>query len=103
MARARELFTRLGMARTELRNGVLVYLGVPAQSFAVLGDRGIHEKVSAEFWPELALAMADHFHEDRFADGIAEAVLRIGGELARHFPRLSPDTNELRDEISYSP
>jgi len=102
MAHARQEFERLGMARTELRNGVLIFLGVKSRRFAILGDQGIHEKVSPEFWNEIVKVMASHFKEDCFSDGIITSVNRIGEKLSTYFPYQRDDINELPDEISFS-
>src|SRR5688572_4407172 len=50
--RGKKLFVQLGMHATELKNGVLFYLAYQDKKFAVLGDSGIHEKVTEAFWDE---------------------------------------------------
>ena len=40
---ARKTFASLGMTRTRLRNGVLVYLSLPARRLAIVGDEGFTE------------------------------------------------------------
>lgn len=102
MAHAREVFEKIGMTRTQRRNGVLIFLGVASRRFAILGDRGINEKVPPTFWDEVAEGMQQSFREDRFADGIVEAILAIGEKLKEYFPYQSSDVNELSDEISFS-
>jgi uncharacterized membrane protein len=47
--------------------------------------------------------MGGHFAEDRFAEGIVEAVTAVGEKLSRFFPREPGDRNELPDEISLAP
>jgi uncharacterized membrane protein len=95
-------FTRLGMAATAERNGVLILVAPESQSFAVVGDRGIDERCPPGFWDEIAKGIARDFHESRFSDGIVAAVTRVGDELARHFPRRpgEDDRNELPDGVS---
>src|SRR6478735_3091048 len=48
--RAQKVFESLGMQTTELKNGVLFYLAYKSKKFAIIGDKGIHEKVSQQFW-----------------------------------------------------
>jgi uncharacterized membrane protein len=95
-------FARLGMSATAERNGVLILVAPESQSFAVLGDRGIHEKLPAGFWDEMAAALAADFRAARFTEGIVSAVTRVADELARHFPRRpgEEDRNELPDGVS---
>ena len=48
--RAADIFRKLEMHKTELRNGVLIYLAVKDRQFAIIGDVGINEKVPENFW-----------------------------------------------------
>ena len=43
--RAQEIFFRLKMNETELRNATLIYVAVKDKQAAVFGDEGIHQKV----------------------------------------------------------
>jgi len=99
---AESLFEKLGMTQTEKRNSVLIVLGVKSKRFAVLADQGIHEKVGQDFWEELVGRMQAKFREDRFAEGLTEAIASIGKKLSQYFPYERDDVNELPDEISYS-
>jgi uncharacterized membrane protein len=95
-------FERLGMAATAERNGVLILVAPESQSFAVIGDRGIDEKLAAGFWDALAASLRDEFRAGRFTDGLVTLVARVGDELERHFPRRTGDrdANELPDGVS---
>jgi len=99
---AKEIFEKIGMARTQERNGVLIFLAPQNRQFVVLGDVAIHEKVPAGFWENIAHSMEKYFGEDHFADGIIEAIKKSGEELKKHFPHEGTDVNELSDKISYS-
>lgn len=100
-ARARRIFAQLGMHHTKQRNGVLVYLATQSKRFAIVGDEELHRRVGDAFWEDTSQAMARHFREDRFGDGLAEAVLAVGKHLGEHFPRQSDDVNELSDDIAF--
>lgn len=102
IARASRVFEALGMARTELRAGTLVYLATRDRLFAAIGDVGIDAKVGPEFWAGLAASLERRFAEGRFAEGVVEAVTRVGEALAEHFPRAGADVDELPDEISFA-
>src|SRR5687767_2633863 len=80
-------FERLAMVKTDLRNGVLIFVAPKSQKFAVIGDRGIHERCGPTFWQDIAAAMEADFREGRFTDGIVKGVARAGEALATHFPR----------------
>jgi uncharacterized membrane protein YgcG len=96
------VFEKLGMADTSERNGVLVLLDIAERRFAVIGDKGINEKVPEHFWRKVADIMSDRFKQRLFAEGLVEGIRVIGEHLAFHFPRKADDVNELPDEISFS-
>ena len=99
--RAAWIFNKLGMQKTELRNGVLFYLAVENRKFAIIGDAGINAKVEAGFWDTTKDVVEKHFREGRFAEGLSEGILMAGEQLKRHFPCKTNDVNELTDEISF--
>src|SRR5262245_7626739 len=65
MARAVAVFERLGMTRTAQRSGVLVYLAIEDRKLAVIGDRGVHERVGDAYWGALTGALAPHLRAGR--------------------------------------
>lgn len=102
MARAVEVFERLGMPGTALRAGVLVYVAVGDRKLAVIGDAGIHARVGQAYWDGLVARIVGHLREDHPRDGLVDAVNEIGQSLAAHFPRRPDDRNELSDRVSLS-
>jgi uncharacterized membrane protein len=99
---AERAFRRLGMQRTRQRNGVLVFVAARRRALAVVGDRGIHERVGEEFWRSTVQVMCQAFQEGDLTGGTVRAVETIGSALARHFPLGSgPDPNELPDIVAF--
>lgn len=96
-----EVFERLGMTKTALRNGVLILVALEDHKFAIIGDKGINEKVGTNFWLETKELMLNHFKDGRIVDGIIEGITDAGEQLQKHFPYKSNDENELDDDISY--
>lgn len=98
---ARADFEALGMTRTAERTGVLLLVAPRAQAFAVVGDTAVDAACGAGFWRELVADVEVAFREGRFTEGLVHAIERVGGELARHFPRApgDRDVNELPDAI----
>ncbi len=96
---AERTFERLGMTKTALRNGVLLFIATEEQRFVILGDRGIDEKVSPGFWDEIAAKLTIRFKNGEFTDGIVEAIAAAGEHLKTYFPRSAQDVDELPDEI----
>ncbi|MDZ7741536.1 MAG: TPM domain-containing protein [Bacteroidota bacterium] len=99
--RAAVIFEKLKMHDTELRNGVLFYVAVKDRKFAIIGDKGINAAVSENFWDEIKEKMQLSFKEEKFAEGLVEAIRSAGQQLKKHFPHHSDDINELSNEISF--
>jgi uncharacterized membrane protein len=99
--KAANMFHQLKMDKTELRNGVLFYLAVTDHKFAILGDKGINEKVPVDFWDNIKDVMLDHFKKQEFTEGLCKGIEMAGEKLKSHFPLQSNDTNELNNEVSF--
>lgn len=99
--RAANIFAKLDMHETQLRNGVLIYIAMDDHKFAVIGDKGIHAKVPDRFWDSVAEIMSGHFRNGNILDGIVAGVKTCGDELARDFPISDDDVDELPNEISF--
>jgi uncharacterized membrane protein len=96
---AQKKFHRLGMHKTRERNAVLIFVAPRAHKFAVIGDEATHQKCGDEFWQRVVERMRAHFQIEKFSAALIEAVHEIGSVLARHFPKSSPDENELPNEV----
>jgi len=99
--RAIECFDKLGMSATELRNGVLVYLSIKERSFAIIGDKGINEKVPDGFWDSTRDLMLSHFKNNQLVEGLCAGIKHAGIQLKEHFPLAADDSNELSNDISF--
>lgn len=102
VVRALGIFKKLEMEKTKNRNAVLIYLAVKNRKFAIIGDEGIHEKVSDTFWDSTKNRMLNHFRENHFTEGLIEAITETGEKLKTYFPYKRDDVNELSDEISFN-
>ena len=100
--RAAFLFEKLGMEKTELRNGVLFYLAVNSRKFAILGDGGINKIVPDDFWDNIKNMMQEHFIKGEFTLGLIKGIEEAGKILKIYFPYSKDDVNELSDDISFS-
>jgi uncharacterized membrane protein len=87
------------MAATRNRNAVLFFVVPLRHRFVVLGDCGIDEKVGPEFWLRIAGALAERFKHGDFTGGLVAGIEAVGEGLAKHFPYIDSDTNELPDEV----
>ena len=99
---AKAVFEKLGMTKTKERNGILFFLSLKDRQFVILGDQGIHAKVSDEFWHEIRDVVIRHFKEEKFIEGLVSGIEKCGKKLAHCFPRKSDDKNELSDDVTTS-
>lgn len=101
MERAKAVFGELGLHTTKEQNGVLFYLAHEDRKFAVLGDKGINEKVPADFWESTKEKLRAHFKKNEFTEGLCEGIEEAGQQLKKFFPYQADDTNELPDGVSF--
>jgi uncharacterized membrane protein len=99
--RAAFLFDKMGMQKTEKRNGVLFYVAVNNRRFAIVGDKGINSVVPEDFWDSIKHTLLNHFREENFTEGLIKGITIIGDKLKVHFPYQAGDVNELPDDISF--
>lgn len=99
--RAVNIFNKLEMFKTKLRNGVLIYLAIDSKHFAIIGDIGINDKVGETFWVEIKNKAIECFKDNRYTDGLIIAIKESGIALKEHFPYETDDVNELSDDISF--
>jgi uncharacterized membrane protein len=92
-------FARLRMRETRRRNGVLLFVAPRLHQFAVIGDAGIHERVSDAFWAQISEALRADFRGGDLTAGLLHAVDTIGDRLAEHFPPDPLGDNELPDRV----
>lgn len=100
MARAKEVFEYLLLHKTAQRNGVLFYLAYGDKKFAVLGDKGINQKVGQTFWDSTKELLKENFKKGDFENGLCSGITEAGNQLKHYFPYNTDDKNEISDEIS---
>lgn len=98
--RAMEVFTEIGMHKTQSRNGVLIYVAVKNKEFAICGDTEIDKVVRQDFWESTKNKISVEFQEGKFKQGLINGILSTGEQLKRYFPFESDDKNELPNTIS---
>ena len=94
-------FDRLGMYKTRHRNGVLIFVAFESRKFPILGDSGINEVVSANYWDQEKDILLEYFKQGDPATGLCTVISRVGTKLKAYFPIEDDDVNELSNEISY--
>ncbi|MCB9262041.1 MAG: TPM domain-containing protein [Flavobacteriales bacterium] len=99
--KAKNVFTHLKMEETELRNGVLIYVAMFDRKFAIIGDKGIHEKVGDDFWDKTKEIMLAEFIKGDIPAGIIDGINIAAEQLKKYFSADDTLGNELSNDISY--
>lgn len=97
---AKHVFAKLGMHRTELRNGVLIFVCFREKKFAIMGDIGIHQYVTDVFWETVKAEMQELLKQEKYTEAICHGIQRAGEKLQLHFPAGNDNPDELSNEIS---
>jgi uncharacterized membrane protein YgcG len=95
--RAREVFAQLGVWDTHQNNGVLIYLLLADQDIEIVADRGLATRVGDREWEEVCRCMENEFRAGHFESGALAGIRRTAALIARHFPPVAGDRNELPD------
>lgn len=98
--RALQVFEKLEMHKTELSNGILIYVALEDHQLVLCGDKGINDIVGKGFWESTVELMTYHFKKNQYKEGLVKGIAEVGQKLKQYFPYQSDDTNELSDDIS---
>ncbi len=93
---AARLFAKLGMVRTEGRNGALITLFTRRRRFVILGDSGLNAVVDPRYWERMAGDMTRHLREGRKVEALTTAIRTLSETMAAHWP---PDPERNPDEL----
>jgi len=96
---AHSLFLELGLAATEQRTGVLLFVSEAERYVEILADREADRAAPAGFWTDAVAAFTAEVRSGRPADGFVAAIERVGAMLGSAFPRAPGDVNELPDRL----
>jgi len=101
--RARHAFVANGLARTQHRTGILIFVALLERRVVVLADEGIHRKLDPnESWQDVVDLAVDGLRSGRGANsasGLEAAIRRCGEILARHVPAQGRNPDELANRI----
>ena len=92
-------FDRLGIANTQRRNGVLVFVAPRRRRLIVLTDAAIDAVLGTAFCETVVAAIAERFRTGDLTGGLVHGIEVIATQLAIHFPRGPDDRNELPDAV----
>jgi uncharacterized membrane protein len=93
--RAAQLFQTLGVANTREASGILLYIQLVEHQVEILADHGISARIDPAAWVDICHRMEAAFAAGDYRGGVLEAIDRLSGLLAAHFPATDDNPNEL--------
>lgn len=95
--RALEVFNELRVWDTEQDNGILIYVLHADHALEIVADRGYNARVDGTTWAALCAETTATFRAGRYGPGMLTLIDKVGALVARHYPPLPEDMNELPD------
>jgi len=92
-------FGSLGMNRTKLGTGILVFILVSERKFELLADRGIVAVLPEEFWTIMAQKLSEHFSKSNFYHGLEISLAEVGEVLEEKLPPVGGTQEELPNDV----
>lgn len=96
--RAVTMFGKLRVWDTEHNNGVLIYLLLAEHAIEIVADRGVARHVDQAQWQAMVARMAQAFRENRYEDGLTQALEETSALLMAHFA-----INEVQGDAPNNP
>ena len=72
--RAVHLFRQLGIAHTNERTGILLYINLADHDIELIADKGVNALVPARTWDAVVARMSDGFREERYVQSVLDAL-----------------------------
>jgi uncharacterized membrane protein len=88
--RAKAEFMGRAMHEHPGANAALILVAPKARSFAVIGDRALHERVGQAFWDDTVAKMSRAFASGSATDAIVLGIDRLGDAFHQHFTVSAP-------------
>lgn len=92
-------FLAHGVHATAGRTGVLLYMSLAERYAEVVADSEINACVEQDAWDAMVSIMTQSAAKGDIAAGFIAAIEQSGALLARHFPPIPGDENELDDRL----
>lgn len=101
--RAITLFGKLRVWDTEANNGVLIYVLLAERAIELVADRGVARFVDAAVWRDTVARLGVALREDRFEDGLTQALQEVSAVLVAHFPASGEAPGEAVNQLPDEP
>ncbi|MGO9481581.1 MAG: TPM domain-containing protein [Candidatus Kryptoniota bacterium] len=92
-------FGTLGINKTKLGTGILVFILLNERKFELLADRGIISVLPEEFWTNIAGKLTEHFSKSNFYHGLKTSLAEVGEVLESKLPPVAGEQEELPNDV----
>jgi len=99
--KAHQLFKQYELRKTKERNTVLLLIVEKDHELMIYGDKGIHEKTSADHWPKVRDAILNEFKIGDYYSGLTTGLELIADNLIEQFPTSPDNNNEICNELIF--
>ncbi|MCE4224362.1 hypothetical protein HCU64_11420 [Methylobacterium sp. C25] len=95
---ARREFDARGLASTEGRTGVLIYVALAERHAEIVADTAVRARIADEAWGEVLEELTEAAARGALGPGLLATVGRVGSMLADALPA-GPNRNELPNRV----
>ncbi|MCB9666812.1 MAG: hypothetical protein H6715_01670 [Myxococcales bacterium] len=99
--RAMRTFLEAGVAQTEKRTGVLIFVSELERRVEIVADRGIHEHMGTQGWQAHVESIVSGIQHRQTAQAICGAIHSIGEEIHKVIAPTPRNPNELPNRVLY--
>jgi putative membrane protein len=99
--RALRAFYEKGLYKTKQNTGVLFFISLLERKVWVLADKGIHGKIHQQTLNRFANIVSQGIKEGHACDALCEAIMEAGEVLAKNYPTVAGDVDELPDDVIF--
>ncbi len=93
-------FSRLGVANTKERTGILIFIIFEERYYDIIADEGIYVKIPDKVWNELETKLTGEFRAENHFAGIMALIEKMNQILCKEFPcRADSNDDEIENEI----
>lgn len=97
--RALSLFYELGLHRTRLESGIMIFISLLERKAWILADRGVDRRIDPAAWEGIVSRLTGGLARGEKGEALCRAIDECGAILATYFPSDGANPNELPDDL----
>jgi len=97
--RALSLFYELGLHRTRLESGIMIFISILERKAWILADRGINDRLDPSTWKGIVSRLTEALGRGERGEALCRAIDECGAILASHVPPDDTNPDELPNDL----